>query len=64
MLRAKETRSETAPGPTSPPEAAAAIVRAFWNADADSVVQEWIAFARLTNDSAAAACWQSLRPFL
>ncbi|WP_010545406.1 hypothetical protein [Sphingomonas elodea] len=64
MLLEKDAGSATAPGPTLPPEAAAAIVRAFWKADAESIVQERIAFARLTNDSAAAACWQSLRPFL
>ncbi|WP_066726244.1 hypothetical protein [Sphingomonas pituitosa] len=64
MPRQSEITSAAVPEPRLPPEAAAAIVRAFWKADADRVVQERIAFAHLTQDAVAAHCWQSLRPFL
>lgn len=47
-----------------PPHAAAAIVKAFWKTDAKTVVAERIAFAHLSNDAAAEACWRSLQPFL
>lgn len=47
-----------------PPNAAAAIVKAFWKGDAQAVVEERIAFAHLSRDAAAEACWRSLQPYL
>ncbi len=64
MVRQNTIASTSVPEPTLPPEAAAALVRAFWKDDAEIIVQERIAFAHMTHDTAAAQCWQSLRPFL